>query len=445
METNRRAVLRSVGLVASASLAGCQTTGTTPTPSDSTPSSSERPSTDQTTMEPPERYQVHFVPSKNEELRADVPDNQLEQYREEFGANLITEANILSEQPNHDYEEIPVDLLALEYWHDNDVQNIEPEEGQAFLKTLGEDSPQGSMAHEAKNNPRGARYPNSEGKSNTYGHFDYKKFTETESVEEALDWLQKYLFNWEKLYDDPGPISTEDELYAAVLQQGLDQHTDIESHTWAFDLPEAPASTHGNGLIYDETNNRMHVMETITGPLTQTPGETDEQYHPPVEESNYLEDGHRAKQSWWHPLRFAQDHDKETLTNFSNELDFRSRKNYAGSLLMLMSTGFDEDMTSETDDVKAGIAPTTGYLADVTGKLLNWNQDDSLDSEVFEEIKNQSQVYNLLRNHSDNFVMYGTVEEPKFAFVESQGILEDVWNDQEGEYDNFSQHLESAA
>jgi hypothetical protein len=445
MGNTRRSLLRSLGLLVSASLAGCQTTGSTPastatTPSNSTPSSSERSPSEQTTIEPPARYQVHLVPGKNETLRSEMPSDQLKQYLQHYGTDLVTDANILSPEPDHGYQRMTVDLLAMEYWHDNDVQHIEPDEGQAFLKTLGEDSPEGSMAHEAKTNPRGARYPNSEGESNTYGHFDFEQFIETESVDEALDWLQKYLFNWEKLYDDPGPISTEDELYAAVLQQGLDQHTDIESHAWACDLPEAPRSTHGNGLIYDETNNRMHVMETITGPLTQTPGETDEQYHPPVEESNYLEEGHRAKQSWWHPLRFGQDYGKETLQNFP-DLDFKTRKLYPAGLIMGVATG-GHDMEATGNDT---IAPTTGYLADLTDKLLNWNQDDSLDAEVFEEIKHQSKVYNLLRNHEDNFVMYGTVENPKVASVESKGLLEEVWNDQEGEYDDFDQHLESAA
>jgi len=441
----RRTFLTSLGAATTASLVGCLTdqTGTeTPTAT----STQRTKTTDQTTtVNVPDRYQVHFVPGKNQELRSDIPGRQLQQYIQDFGADTITDANILSTTPEHGYQEKQIDLLAMEYWHDNGVQNIETEEGQAFLKTIGEDSTEGSRAHKAKNSPKATLYPNFNRETEDFGHFKYEELQNAGSVDEALDWLQRYLFNWQRNWDDPGPISTEDELYAAVLQEGLDQHTDIESHAWAFDLPEASGSTHGNGLIYDETNNQLHLMETISGPTTQTPGESDEQYHPPVEESNYLEEDHEAKQSWWHPLRFAQEHDKETPTNFSNELDFRSRKNYAGSLLILMSTGFDEDMTSETDDVKAGIAPTTGYLADVTGKLLNWNQDDSLDAEMFEEIKNQSKVYNLLRNHEDNFVMYGTVEDPKAAYVESEEVINEVWNDQEREYDDFDQYLEPAA
>jgi len=440
----RRTFLTSLGAATTASLVGCLTdqtgTGTTTTANPQT--------TDQTTtVNVPDRYQVHFVPGKNQELRNRIPGEQLQQYIQDFGADLITEANILSTTPEHGYQEKQIDLLAMEYWHDNDVQNIEPEEGQAFLQTIGQNSPEESRGYKAKNNPEAIHYKNLEEIPGN-GKFEYEELQNAESVDEALDWLQRYLFNWERLWDDPGPISTEDELYAAVLQEGLDQHTDIESHAWAFDLPEEPANTHGNGLIYDETNNQLHLMETIHGPSTMELSEGDTQYHPPVEESNYVEEGHEAKQSWWHPLRFGQDHDKETLQNFP-ELDFETRKRYTATVLSRIATGY-----SDTELLKQGrgllgeinVSITTEYLEDLTTKLRNWNNNENSSPELFQEIKHQSKVYNQLTKQEDqNFVMYGTVEDPKVAHVESEEVINEVWDDQEGEYDDFDQYLEPAA
>lgn len=70
-----------------------------------------------------------------------MPSTQLEAYFQEFGTELVTEASVLSDTAGADsvseYQVMPIDLLALEWWHDNDVENIETEEAQAFVETVG--------------------------------------------------------------------------------------------------------------------------------------------------------------------------------------------------------------------------------------------------------------------------------------------------------------------
>ncbi|AGN02194.1 hypothetical protein L593_11245 [Salinarchaeum sp. Harcht-Bsk1] len=406
VDRRRRRLLAATGSVGLFGLAGCSSGGDSDDDPDGTPAgdtqsgdsgdqtddtsgtngADDSSGTDEYAPDIPDEYILHLVPDRNEELRQQVPDDQLERYREEFGTDLIEDSNVFADDPGEEWRQMEVDLLALEWWHDNDYLNIQHEEGSQFVESIGTDSPEESIECEAKNTPPLVRYPNSEGESNTYGHFDYQEFTQTESVGEALDWLQKYLFNWQMLHDDPGPISTEDELYAAALQECLDAHTDIESHCWALDLPEASASTHGNGLIYDATNNELRVMETINGPETQTAGSTDEQYHPLGEDSNYLDPSHEAYDSWWHPLRFADDHQQDTVEGHES-LDFETRKKSVASTLMDIATGADEDVEigSLTD-----VGITTQYLVDFTGKLADWNQNEEYDGELFEEIKKTS-------------------------------------------------------
>ncbi|GAA0674118.1 hypothetical protein ACFQDG_09315 [Natronoarchaeum mannanilyticum] len=332
------------------------------------------------------------------------------------------------------HNQLTIDLQKLENWHDNDYENIEHQEGSQFIQSIGTDTPEDSISHQAKTRPESVRYPNEEGKSNTYGHFDYQKFSSSESVGEALDWLQTYLFNWQRNFDDPGPISTEDELYAAVLQEGLDQHTDIESHFWAFDLPEAPASTHGNGLVYDQTNNELRIMETISAPETWSP-ETGEQYHPLVENSNYLNPDHDAYSSWWHPLRFNGE------KTGKNSLSLRDGNFYASTVLRGIATGQDEDVELTTNSAESGIAPVGNYLPDLMDKLRNWNVNDEYDEELFQEIKDQSKAYNKLRNGHENYLVGGTVENPIYAKVD-QSTVEKAWNNPEETIVDYVEELD---
>lgn len=455
MTRSRRQILCLTGAAIITATAGCQSLGPTDDAEDdnSPPEENNTEQTDQnqtetspetdTPVDRPNEYLMTLVPGENPELRQRIPQEQLTKYQQEHGANIITESSIFSENPGEEWRQKKVDLLGLEWLHDNDYENFGRDEAAPFVESIGADSPEGSISFEAKNNPRNLPYPNSNGKSNTYGNFDYEEFSNSDSVGEALDWVQSYLFNWQRLYDNPGPISTEDALYAAVLQEGLDTHTDIESHFWSFDLPEASRSTHGNGLVYDKSNNELRVMETIAGPVTQDSANGEPQYHPRVEDSNYLDEEHHAYNQWWHPLRFAEDHQQDTLDRFHDSLDFKERKEYAASLIMGMSTGGHEG------DVEPGsltdVGATTEYVTDLTEKLRNWNQNKEYDQELFRDIKSQSKVWQKLANEEDeNYVIYGTADDPKYAKVESTGIVSQIWEDQEGEFDDFEQHLEPA-
>ena len=107
-----------------------------------------------------------------------------------------------------------------------------------------------------------------------------------------------------------------------------------------------------------------------------------------------------------------------------------------------MGTGF-QDNDLEAGLVDSGAVLTTEYLIDITQKLSNWNENDEYYAELFEEIKNQAKVYNKLASEEDeNYVMYGTVEDPNVAKVESDNLVRRIWNDQEGEYNDFEQYLE---
>jgi len=413
----------------------------------------------------PETYKVDFIYGRNEEIKNSIIEDKKERIQdsnkeiseqeareeaEEYAENYIqqhgdqvTEDPVITsyetpEEIEHNKKEI--DLAALEYWHDNDFPQVadQPEEAREFVESIRPLEEAEGMAREAMIE---GFYPNRDESSHEYGHFDYEEFSNSESAGEALDWIHRYLFNWQTRYPGSGPISTEDEQYAAVLQEALDEHTDIDSHFWAFDLPSNEGNaTHGNGLVYDEDKNELRVMETIAGPATWESEIS--QYHCKIEDSNYLNLEHEASDEYWHPLRFAEEYQSEhkSVAEEFDNLSFKEAKGWTASLFRGITTGFGDEDIEETV-FSSGITISNEYLADVTKKLRNWNRKDEYDQELFNKIKNQSKVYNKLYSMDENFVVCGNVENPQYAKVEDEGLIEDIWEDEEGRYDEFNQYL----
>ncbi|QRY21720.1 hypothetical protein JT689_00705 (plasmid) [Halobacterium sp. GSL-19] len=46
-----------------------------------------------------------------------------------------------------------------------------------------------------------------------------------------------------------------------------------------------------------------------------------------------------------------------------------------------------------------------------------------------------------MRDQENNHVVYGDTENPQYAVVEDSEVIDDVWKDEEGHYDDFNQFL----
>ncbi|EMA01669.1 hypothetical protein C438_14971 [Haloferax denitrificans ATCC 35960] len=77
-------------------------------------------------------------------------------------------------------------------------------------------------------------------------------------------------------------------------------------------------------------------------------------------------------------------------------------------------------------------------MVDLTGELRNFNQNNT----EFETLYNQSKaLVKLVRKQDENHIIYGTTENPQYAVVEDDSLIEEVWEDTSGEYDDFDQQL----
>ncbi|WEL23516.1 hypothetical protein [Candidatus Nanohalovita haloferacivicina] len=391
----------------------------------------------------PGNYKVDVVPERNEELRSTIENNSDEEDYLEARGNFVEQDPVFDTYSSHKavgFDKLGIDLVAREWRHDNDYESLEtgsPEASREFIQSIGTDTGNPDIQAIKNGNSGTTWYPNGNFSQRDAGHFDYQKFANAQTVGEALDQVHPYYFNWQSDILGREPTSAVDFIDAPVLEQAIEQknNNDLEVHAWDFDLDE-----HGNGLIYGKNadgSDELRIMETVTNPVTASPANVHEQLHPLVEDSNYLNPEHDEFNRYWHPLRFGwEEHSNSTRWNFEEEKRRASQmiQNIATSGRLARTSGEGSGMeTTET------VAPTTEYLQDFTEKLRNYNQNDA----EFQQLHNQAKIANELvrRDSKENFVIYGDTENPQYAVVEDDEVIEDIWEDEDGQYDDFNQFL----
>ena len=389
--------------------------------------------TDTTTASKPTpgNYKLDIVPQRNEELRQTIQTNSDEENYIEVRGGFTEQDPVFETYSSHEavgFDKQGIDLIAREWHHDNDYETLRGSPNTSeFIQTIGTDT--GNPEIEAiKNGNAGTTwYPNGNFAERQVGRFDYEKFANAETLGEALGPLHSYYFNWQSEMTDSGPISSEDDIYAVTLEQAIEQknNSDLQVHAWDFALDE-----HGNGLIYGKNadgSDELRIMETVANPVTASAANVHDQMHPLVEDSNYLNPDHGEFNRYWHPLRFGwEEHSNSTRWNFKQE------KGRAFGVVANMAQSVRDKRTAEK------LAPTTGYLQDFTEKLRTYNENDA----DFEKLYNQAKVMDrLMKDEENNHVVYGDTENPQYAVVEDDSVIEDIWEDEQGQYDDFNQFL----
>ncbi|WP_146047438.1 hypothetical protein [Haloferax marisrubri] len=387
----------------------------------------------------PGNYKVDVIPARNEKMREEISQNSIQDnYIEERGG-FVTSDVVFDTYSSHEqlgFNKFGIDLVAYEWRHDNDYTSLaeaQPTEVKNFVDSIGTDT--GNPEIEAiKSGEQGiSKYPNASGRRDG-GSFQLDEFRNAETVGEALDWVHPYLFNWQIIRTDKGPVSTEDALYAPTLERAIEQNTNqgLEVHAW-----DVETLGHGTGLMYGKNadgSEELRFMETVASPVTATAD--DQQLHPLIEDSGYLDPANDGFQEYWHPLRFGWEKDEDT-----SPLGFEDKKRSAVSAF----GGMSNSLHAENNPVPGAsdtVAPTTEYVVDFTEKLRNFNQNDI----KFETLYNQSKVLEkMVMDEDTNHIIYGKTENPQYAVVADDSLVEGVWEDRSGEYDDFSQQILAGA
>jgi hypothetical protein len=388
----------------------------------------------------PDAYKLDVVPQRNEELRGTIAEKADEDNYLQQRGGFVTSDPTLDTYSSHRqlaFDKFGVDLVALEWFHDNDYEAIEaasPGESAAFIGILANETGNETVERIKNGNEGIAWYPATGSYENRdSGHFDYELFSTASTLGEALDHLHPLFFNWQyELSEDGGPISSEDAEYAPILEQAIEQkNANIQGvHAWDVGLS---GSTHGNGLIYGKNadgSEELRVMETIVDPVTSE-GLRDPEWHPLVEVSGYLTPGNDGYERYWHPLRFGWE------GHTGNYQNFRTRKRIAsGWLINAMASSAESNYPEDTDFERT--VPTTGYLESFCEKLRNFNENGI----EFGMLYNQANIFHeLIKNQENNHIVYGDVANPQYAVVGDDSVIDMLWEDRTGEYEDFDQFL----
>ncbi|WP_229722450.1 hypothetical protein [Haloferax sulfurifontis] len=385
----------------------------------------------------PSNYKVDVVAERNEEMREEISQNSLEDNYLEKRGGFITSDPVLNNYSSHEqlgFDKFGIDLVAYEWRHDNDYTELaeaQPIEVKNFVDSIGVETGNPDIeAIKSGDEVPAAIYPNGNFAERRGGNFDYEQFSNAETVGGALDWVHPYLFNWQAKMTPDGPYSVEDALYAPSLEQAIEENTNkgLEVHAW-----DVETLGHGTGLIFGKSadgTEELRFMETVSSPVTATAD--DNQLHPLIENSGYLDPGNDGFEEYWHPLRFGWEKDEDT-----SSWGFEQKKRSAVSAF----GGISNSLHKENNPVPGAsdtVAPTTEYVIDFTEKLRNFNQNDI----KFETLYNQSKVLEkMVMDEDTNHIIYGDTENPQYAVVEDDSLIEDVWEDRSGEYDDFNQFL----
>jgi hypothetical protein len=387
----------------------------------------------------PGTYKLDVVPERNEQLRQTITEASDESGYLAQRGGFTDDDPVFQTYSSHEalsFDKLGADLVALEWRHDNDYEVIEdgsPVDSSEFIQSIGTDTDNPEIEAIKNGNTGTTWYPNGNFEERNVGYFDYRKFANADTLGEALDPLHSYLFNWQSKMTESGPISTEDSIYASVLEQAIEQknNNNLEVHAWDFDLDE-----HGNGLIYGKNadgSDALRIMETVANPVTATAQNVHEQLHPLVEDSHYLEPDHDEFNRYWHPLRFGWDGHSD-----SNRWEFQGEKWRAAAAVFNIAGSIDSYPDNWDGLTESTVAPTTDYLQDFTETLRTYNQN----AINFERLYNQSKIISkLIFDTENNHVIYGNTENPQYAVVEDDSVIEEVWQDEQGRYDDFDQFL----
>ncbi|MFB6187041.1 MAG: hypothetical protein ABEI86_09280 [Halobacteriaceae archaeon] len=332
--------------------------------------------------EKPVAYRIDVFPKKNEELREEAKDAEGADYlikhtSLESNDGMVTNDPVFEyDSPDWiNYDNLSVDLAALEYWHDNDY----------------------NYAKKEKANP---------------------------------SWADNQ---------------------AAIVQETFDQNLHLGTYVWA----------HGTDdfIIWDGRAKALRIpyygMFKVTNLpviyITQKLLDVQE-IRTHRDENSYPigKDGEKIDymRNTWHPIRFGLTEEEAENSGFDwtpysapDKETFTKKKKDAESLILGMASSGWVFVRGKEDIGLHQVAFTTEYVKSFTKRLRNYHRDEF----EFRELLNQSKVLGKLNNLEDVFVVYGTVDKPKFAKIPGTSnethLAKKIEHDRRGKYNDFDKFL----
>jgi len=274
------------------------------------------------------------------------------------------------------------------------------------------------------------------------------------------------------------------------MQEALQTHTSSSSFFWSFDIYETKEkgayirNSNDDPIIARDDDNRYPVIaawdknedemllvrastndefgdrqEEVLDENLLTQEEADQtedewpyaparHLHPLTTESVMLpevgegEEGDVPVEEYWHPFRFDGSA-PELHGEGDTDIDYREAATITGQMFRgMVSTTEDGDITKRLGE-DAEVAITNEYLDGITDVLADPGSFDT----GFEDIYDQAKMVHHLAEDDNQYVVFGTHDNPLYVKVDpaeaDETVIDDIWEDEEGKYNMFSKAYNS--
>lgn len=443
VDEDRRQFLKSAGAVGATVLgAGCNSnrknTGTptsqptetrtkeeeTNTTPENTTEEEETPTEEEPEINRPNNYQWDMIPGRNEELR-----NNLGQYVEGNIGPVITDHPAFQYSTETERDDHKLDFEALKLFRDSQF-DILKQNGTKRIpwETYVEAFVNDSLEEEAKTS-RFMRYD-----TDDPHNYTSDAWLNAGSFEQSLDMAHGLIASMIPL-KEAGLAE-----YGTILREAYKRHQDYEAPlAWETNMGSIgyEHDTKITGLMYTPEDDKVRAFDSAAGDMVRT--QESRRWHSEIQEWPIFNENNET----FHPLLFHTDEWNRQNPGFENA------KGEAVTTITSIATDlFAGNLSSEvnqSNNEEGYFAPTTGLTKQLTRSTLEYNSNDA----DFESLWEFANLTEKLRLRGGNYVLdtveeganYDGVFEGDIAIyeVEDKNIVDSVWSDQAGEYNNFGQ------
>lgn len=439
---HRRTFLRT-GLTAGVvvGLAGCAsntnepesdptttTKDTATTTEEATPTENEE-TADDPDIDRPDNYRWDMQPGRNEELR-----NELGQYVDGGVGPIVEDHPAFKYSTDSERDDHEIDFEALKLFRDAQYDILRENNPSTPWEHYVEAFVNDDIEQEAKTDGF-MRYDVDD--PHTYTS---EAWLNADSFEQSLDLAHGLLASMIPLRT--AGLAEQ----AAILREVYQRHQDYEAPlAWETNMGTMTGYDDKiTGLMYTPEDDKMRAFDWAAGDRVRT--EESRRWHSEIQEWPIFNEDNDT----FHPLLFHTDEwDRQNP-------GFMAAKDEATLAITSIATDlFAGDLLAAVDGPETNqegyFAPTTGLAEQLTRTLLEYNKNDA----NFEDVWRFSSVTEKLRLNGGNYVLdagedteqYSGTFDGSFAVyeVEEEKVVDKVWADRAGQYDNFSQSYDELA
>jgi len=381
----------------------------------------------------PDNFRWDMVPGRNEQLR----DN-LGQYVEDSVGGLVEEHPAFEYSTESKRDDIAIDFNALKLYRDSNfdimAQNTAFEEvgpglsAEEYVEAfVNEDMHRVAKTEVFRSHDSDA--PES---------YTSEAWLNAETVEESLDLGHSFIGSAVP-QQRIGPAEQ-----GVILREAYKRHHDFDVLAWETNMGfETGYDDRITGLMYSPDDDKLRAHDVSPPTQVGQQGEDTDftrKWHSEIQEWNIFDESGEL----FHPLLFHTDE-----WNRQNP-GFRRAKGEAYNAIAGIANGtsifnLSEAIEGEGSERQGSLAPTTGLTKQLTRTMLEYNENNA----DFQDMWDYANISELLLKKDGNYIIDTASEDESYERVfdgnlavyevEDESVVDEVWEDQAGEYDNFGQ------